>query len=83
MLNYFPPQKVNGTSNMIWTYRNVLEQSILMAKTLSGAGLQQNDVISIISENRHEFIAISFGAFLLNAIVAPINSSYTERKVIQ
>jgi acyl-CoA synthetase (AMP-forming)/AMP-acid ligase II len=53
-----------------------------MAKTLSGAGLKQNDVICIISENRHEFIAISFGAFFLNAIVAPVNASYTERKII-
>lgn len=51
-----------------------------MAKTLHGAGLKKNDVISIIAENRHEFTAIAFGAFYLNAIVAPISTLYTERK---
>lgn len=73
--------KINATTNQIWTFRDVLEQSVLMAKVLAGVGLKQNDVISIISENRHEFIAISLGSFFLNAIVAPINSSYTERKI--
>lgn len=51
-----------------------------MAKTLHGAGLKENDVIAVISENRHEITAISFGAFYLNAVVAPINITYTESK---
>lgn len=51
-----------------------------MARVLHGAGIQQNDVISIVSENRLEFAAIVFGAFYLGAIVAPINTTYTERK---
>lgn len=67
-------------SNDIWTYRDVLNHSSLAAKTLHGAGLKKNDVIAIISENRHEFAAVAFGAFYLNAIVAPINVTYTERK---
>jgi acyl-CoA synthetase (AMP-forming)/AMP-acid ligase II len=52
-----------------------------MSKALYGAGIRQNDVIAIIAENRHEFPAIAFGAFFLNAIVAPINVTYTERKL--
>lgn len=51
-----------------------------MAKVLHGAGIKQNDVISIVAENRHEYPAISFGALYLNAIVAPVNVTYTERK---
>lgn len=66
---------------MTWTFKDVLEQSKLMARTLYGAGLRRNDVISIISENRLEYPAIAFGAFLLNAIVAPVNLTYTERKL--
>lgn len=65
---------------MAWTFRDFLDKSTLMAKTLHGAGLKRNDVISIIAENRHEFPAIAFGAFYLNAIVAPISTLYTERK---
>lgn len=56
------------------------EKTSEMAKVMHGAGVRQNDVISIISENRHEYPAIALGAFYLNAIVAPINVTYTERK---
>ena len=59
----------------------MLDNTSLMARTLYGAGVRQNDVISILSENRHEFPAITFGAFYLNAIVAPVNVTYTERKL--
>jgi acyl-CoA synthetase (AMP-forming)/AMP-acid ligase II len=51
-----------------------------MAKALHAAGVQRNDVISIVAENRHEYPAIAFGAFFLNAAVAPMNITYTERK---
>lgn len=74
---------MNGKTNQTWTYKDMLDQSSLMARTLYGAGLKQNDVISIISENRHEFAAIVFGAFYLNAVVAPTNITYTERKLYQ
>lgn len=72
--------KINGTTNITWTFRDILEQSSIMAKAMYGAGIRQNDSIVIISENKHEFLAISFGAFFLNATVAPINPSYNERK---
>lgn len=61
------------------TFNNTLKQSVTMAKTLHEIGVRQNDVIAIISENCHEYPAIAFGAFYLNAIVAPINVTYTER----
>lgn len=67
-------------TNEIWTYRDLLNHSIVAAKALHGAGLKKDDVIAVISENRHEFPAAAFGAFYLNAIVAPINVTYTERK---
>lgn len=65
----------------VWTYRDMLEQSSVVAKALHGAGLRQNDVISVIAENRHEFLAATFGALCLNAAVAPVNVTYTERKM--
>lgn len=58
----------------------MLHNTTLMARALYGAGLRQNEVVSIVSENRHEYLAISFGAFFLNAIVAPVNVTYTERE---
>lgn len=52
-----------------------------MAKTLHGAGVRRDDVISILSENCHEYSTLSFGAICLNAIVAPINITYTESEI--
>lgn len=64
----------------IWTFSDMYKRTTAMAKVLHGAGLKQNDVITIISENRHEYPEIALAAFYLNAIVAPINVTYTERK---
>lgn len=65
----------------MWTYKDMLDQTSLLARALYGAGVSQNDVISIISENRFEYPAIVFGAFYLGAVVAPVNITYTERKI--
>jgi acyl-CoA synthetase (AMP-forming)/AMP-acid ligase II len=54
-----------------------------MAQCLHNAGIMQNDMISIVAENRHEFMAITCGAFYLNAILAPLNNTYTKRKSIK
>lgn len=74
--------KINGTTHKTSSFNSILEQSISIAKTLYETGVRQNDVISIVSENRHEFPAIAFGALYLSAIVAPINVTYTEREII-
>lgn len=60
----------------------MLESSQAVTKGLIGSGIGQNDVISIIAENICEFPAITFGAFYLNTIVAPINVTYSIRKFI-
>lgn len=59
----------------------MLDQTSLLARVLYGAGVRQNDVISIISENRFEYHAIVFGTFYLSAIVAPVNVNYVERQL--
>lgn len=64
------------------TFNDMLRNSVAAAKILYEIGVRQDDVIAIISENRHEYPTIAFGAFILNAIVAPINVTYTERKII-
>lgn len=72
---------INGITKETWTYKDLLEQTTLLARVLHGAGIRPNDVVSILSENRLEFPAIVFGAFYLKAIVAPINTTYTEREL--
>ena len=72
--------KIDGIKEEQWTFNDILEQSVKVAKALYGAGIRQNDVVSILSENRLEYAAIAYGTIFLNAICAPANYAYTERK---
>jgi acyl-CoA synthetase (AMP-forming)/AMP-acid ligase II len=63
-----------------WTFNEMRAESMRAARVLYGAGLRQNEAIAILSENRIEFPVIAFGALYLNAIVAPLNVTYTERE---
>jgi long-subunit acyl-CoA synthetase (AMP-forming) len=67
----------------MWTFKDFYNDSIRMAKVFQSIGIRQNDVISIISENRFEFLSLALGAFYLNAKVAAVNTAYTERKFFQ
>lgn len=67
-------------SGEIWTFKNILDESLRVARALHDAGIRQNDVVSIIAQNRFEFVSVAFGTLFLNAIFAPLNISYTERK---
>lgn len=59
------------------------DQSTRMARVLYGAGIREKDVVTIFSESRHEYSSISFGTIFLNAIIAPTNFEYTERKYLK
>lgn len=62
------------------TANDLLVKSMLLAKCLYDYGIREGDVISIVSENRAEMAEIIYAVFYLNAIVAPINLTYTESK---
>lgn len=72
--------QINGSTGQKWSFNDLLNETIKAARSLHGAGICQDDVIAIISENRHEIAAITFGALCLNAISAPINFAYTKSK---
>lgn len=69
-------------TNKTKTFNRILEESLTIARLFYELGIERNDVIAIVSENRQEYPAIIFGAMFLNAIVAPINVTYSERKEI-
>ncbi|KAG5668822.1 hypothetical protein PVAND_016745 [Polypedilum vanderplanki] len=75
------PALINGATGETWSFREILTPSSKLARVLYGAGIRQNDVVSILAENRFEFTAISYGTILLNAILAPVNTTYTEREL--
>lgn len=72
---------VSGITSEELTAKELLDRSILVAKSLIAAGLKPGDVVSIASENRLEFAYILCGTILLNCTFAPINLTYTEREM--
>lgn len=72
---------VSGITAEELTAKELLDRSILVAKSLIGAGIKPGDVVSIASENRFEFAYVLFGSMLLNCTFAPINLTYSEREM--
>ncbi|CAO1397512.1 unnamed protein product [Diamesa tonsa] len=72
---------ISGITSEETTANDLLDKSMLLAKCLYDYGIREGDVISIVSENRVEMAEIIYAVFYLNAIVAPINLTYTEREM--
>lgn len=57
------------------------DRSIRVAECLLAAGIRAGDRIGICAENRLEFAYILFGTILVGGTLAPMNTTYTERKL--
>lgn len=62
--------------------KELLNKSIEITKALIAHGVSNGDVVSIISENRFEFVYALFGTIFLNCTLAPLNHTYSEREVV-
>lgn len=51
-----------------------------LALCLKKAGIKNNDVIGMVSENRMEFPIIALATYYVGATVAPMNVTYRERE---
>lgn len=72
---------VNGITGETLTAVQLLTRSIDISKALIAAGIKPGDIVSIISENRFEFVYIFFGTIFLNCAVAPLNPTYSENEL--
>lgn len=52
-----------------------------LAQVLRHMGVKSNDVVGLSSENSIEFALTLYAAFAVNATVAPLNVTYSEREV--
>ncbi len=59
----------------------LIEKSVEISKSLLAAGIKPGDIVSIVSENRFEFIYVLFGTIFLNCPVAPLNHTYSDREL--
>lgn len=72
---------ISGVTSEELSAKDLLKQSIEVARALKAAGIKPGDVVSIVSENRLEFAYCLFGSILYNVTVAPINLTYSEREM--
>ena len=52
-----------------------------LAHVMRHLGIKSNDVVGLSSENSIEFAITLYAAFAINATVAPLNVTYSERKL--
>jgi 4-coumarate--CoA ligase len=72
---------VDGLSGKSLSASDLVDKSVQIARSLTAAGIRQGDVVSIMSENRFEFPFVLFGTIFTNAILAPINNTYSAREI--
>lgn len=64
-----------------WSWTQVGDMARRVAAGLIASGIEPGDRVSILSENRPEWVLADLGAILAGAIVVPIYSSMTSREV--
>jgi fatty-acyl-CoA synthase len=63
------------------TYAEVLERSILEARSMLGAGVRPGDRVGILMPNCIDFTHVLYGASLIGALVVPINARLAPREL--
>jgi acyl-CoA synthetase (AMP-forming)/AMP-acid ligase II len=64
------------------TYREFFEQVSQTASYLKSAGIERGDRIAVMSPNHVDVLIQYFGAFMLGAVVVPINAGEDDRRVL-
>lgn len=64
------------------SYREFFELACQTAKYLQSVGIGPGDRIAVMSFNHADVVAQYFGAFLLGAVVVPINAGEDDRRII-
>lgn len=60
-----------------WSYADLLEQSLAVAKALTGANLGKGERVGILMTNRPEFLAAVFGTAIAGGVAAPLSTFST------
>uniref|UniRef100_A0A1A9VQZ3 Luciferin 4-monooxygenase n=1 Tax=Glossina austeni TaxID=7395 RepID=A0A1A9VQZ3_GLOAU len=72
---------VDAVSGKEYTAKYMHDSALRVAYVLKSLGVKANDVVGLSSENCFEFAITLFGAFAINATVAPFNITYSEREM--
>lgn len=60
-----------------WTYGDLKEQSLVLARGMLSMGIRPGDRIAIMAGNCEEYVAVFFAAARIGAILVVLNNTYT------
>lgn len=72
---------VCGLTGKTLSANQIIEKSIEIAKALLSSGINEGDVVSIMSESRFEFVYVLLATIFINCSFAPLNHTFNEREV--
>lgn len=72
--------QVDAVTKEHLTFDDILTRSLSVAEALSIYGIQQGDVIGLLSGNSLDFCLPALAALYLGAACAPLNPTYTQRE---
>lgn len=64
-----------------WTYRDLWEQSTLLARALLRYGVRPRDRVGIMSGNCEKYVAVFFACARVGAICVTLNNTYTATEM--
>jgi len=72
LVQHLPDQRIER-----WTYRDLWDQSVAVAKALVAGGLAKGERVGVLMTNRAEFLAAVFGTALAGGVAAPLSTFST------
>lgn len=73
-------RRCDGTMER-WSYRDLWERSIEVARALVGSGLGKGERVAILMTNRAQFLSAMFGSVLAGATAVPLSTFSTPHEL--
>jgi fatty-acyl-CoA synthase len=64
-----------------WTFRDLSERTIALARGMLALGIEPGDRVAIWSDNRPDWIALQFGLARIGVILVTVNTALTQGEV--
>ncbi|XP_012160201.1 luciferin 4-monooxygenase isoform X1 [Ceratitis capitata] len=72
---------IDAVTGQEYTAKYMYDSVVRMAHVLKHLGVKSGDVVGLSSENSIRFAIVLYASFAVNASVAPLNVTYSEREV--
>ncbi|EKG16595.1 AMP-dependent synthetase/ligase [Macrophomina phaseolina MS6] len=69
--------------NVQFTYKNLAERSLIVARGLLAHNLKPGDFVGIFAGNRYEYLEVFLGASQIGCPVVVLNNTYTPQELVR